>query len=95
MDVGSIIATGASATVVLTAVGHFSRKAIRFCQDLATAAKAGAAAAKTAADRSAELKPNGGSSLKDAVTRIEAHLKAQDEEIAALKKQRSRAWIRR
>jgi hypothetical protein len=87
VNIPSIVATAASATVVLAALAHGLRKLVRFCQDLAAAAKAGAAAAKTAADRSAQLEPNGGSSVKDSVVRIEAHLKAQDAQIAELRKQ--------
>lgn len=88
MNVSSIVATAASGTVVLTFVGYIVRKVVKFCQDIA-------AAAKTAADRSAELKPNGGSSMRDAVNRIEEHLRKQDIAIAELQgERRGRRWLR-
>lgn len=94
MNVESIVATAAGATVVLGALAHGARKVFQFCQALAASAKAGAASAKTAAERSAQLEPNGGSSVKDAVVRIEAHLRDQDEAIARLQASQRSRWRR-
>jgi uncharacterized protein HemX len=100
VNVPSIVATAASGVVVLGALAHITRKVVRFFQNVA-------AAAKTAASRSAQLEPNGGSSLRDAVNRIEEvlaqqnehlaeqdkHLRQQDETIAALQSRQPR-WRR-
>lgn len=83
MNVGAIVAVAAAGCVVLGSFFRAVHAIYKWCRRLGDAMD-------KVADRSAQLVPNGGSSMRDDVAAIRKHLAQQDAAIAELQEDRRR-----